>query len=301
MKLPLQAITSLLAGDGHRDRVVPPTGFTATLTSFTSAAMAFLVVFAIALSFASARLAEKWGEALAKSATLRISAPEDQVEIQLAAAMQVLETTAGIASAKVISQEEQKKLLEPWFGPDVPLDLLPVPVLIDIRETDEGFDPDGLRLRLAAEVPAAVLDDHSRWRRPLISAANRLSFLGWVSILLIVGASTAMITLAARAALAANAQVIAVLRLVGAQDNYIAAAFVRRFAARAFAGATMGMLLGAIAVLFLPSSTEQASILTGLRLQGADWIWLLLIPIFAAIVAFVATRYAALKVLGELS
>lgn len=301
MKIALGGITSLLAGDGHRDRVVPPTGFTATLTSFTSGAMAFLVVFAMALSFASARLADRWGDALAKSATLRISAPQSEIEIQLAAAMQVLNTTAGVKSATVISQEDQQKLLEPWFGPDVPLDMLPVPVLIDIRETEDGFDPDGLRLRLAAEVPAAVLDDHSRWRRPLISAATRLSLLGWVSIILIVGASAAMITLAARAALAANAQVIAVLRLVGAQDTYIAAAFVRRFAARAFVGALVGMVLGAMAVLLLPSSAQQAGILTGLRFQGTDWLWLLVIPLFAAVVAFVATRLAALKVLGELS
>ena len=38
-----------------------------------------------------------------------------------------------------------------------------------------------------------------------------------------------MITLAARAALATNAEVIRVLRLVGAKDSYIARAFVRRF------------------------------------------------------------------------
>ncbi len=301
MNTPFSNLTMLLAGDGHRDRVVPPTGFTATLTSFTSAAMAFLVVFAMALSFASSRLSDRWGDALANSSTLRISAPADQIEVQLAAAMQVLTSTAGIAEATIISKQDQQKLLEPWFGPDVPLEMLPVPVLIDIQETAEGFDAQGLRLRLAAEVPAAVLDDHSRWRRPIVAAADRLALLGWVSILLIIGASVAMITLAARAALAANAQVIAVLRLVGAQDNYIAAAFVRRFAARAFVGAAGGMCFGAIAILFLPSADQQASILTGLRFQGADWLWLLMIPIFAAVVAFVATRTAALKVLGELS
>ena len=50
----------------------------------------------------------------------------------------------------------------------------------------------------------------------------------------------AMITLAARAALAANAEVIRVLRLVGAKDSYIARAFVRRFTLRTLAGAAVG-------------------------------------------------------------
>ena len=50
----------------------------------------------------------------------------------------------------------------------------------------------------------------------------------------------AMITLAANAALATNAQVIRVLRLIGARDTYIARAFVRRFTLRALSGAAVG-------------------------------------------------------------
>ena len=69
---------SLLLGDARADRVVPPTGFTATLTIFASGAMAFLAVFAMALSFATGRLAERWEGALAQSATVRLSAPERQ-------------------------------------------------------------------------------------------------------------------------------------------------------------------------------------------------------------------------------
>ena len=64
-----------ISHDTSRDRVVPPTGFTAGLTTFTSAAMAFLVVFALALSLAANRLSDRWSAALAGGATLRISAP----------------------------------------------------------------------------------------------------------------------------------------------------------------------------------------------------------------------------------
>lgn len=59
------------------DRVVPPTGHTATLTSFTAGAMTFLAVFALALSLASGRLADRWADALKSTATIRISAPAD--------------------------------------------------------------------------------------------------------------------------------------------------------------------------------------------------------------------------------
>jgi len=291
-----------LHSDAQSDRVVPPSGFTAQLTLFVSGAMAFLAVFALALSLASGRLAKQWGEELAQSATIRIAAPADQQQAQTEAALRILETTRGVAEARALTDAEQAELLAPWFGAELELDALPVPRLIEVRETSEGMDAAGLRLRLAAEVPGAVLDDHSRWRAPLVKAASRLRLFGWASILLIGAVTAAMVTLAANAALAANAQVIGVLRLVGAKDDYIAQAFIRRFTLRALIGAACGVVLGMVAILFLPNSTDEtASFLTGLGFKGLHWLMPLLIPPLAAAVAFVATRLAARRTLEGLS
>ena len=292
---------SVFRTGGQSDRVVPPTGYTATLTLFTSGAMAFLAVLALAMSMASGRLADRWGEELAKSVTVRISAPLEQIERQTKATVRVLETTAGIATVRVLNTAEQQALLAPWFGPDVPIDDLPIPKLIEVIETDEGFDAAGLRLRLQAEVPGAVLDDHTRWRKPLTVAAGRLRALGWVSIAIIGGATAAMITLAANAALAANLQVIRVLRLIGATDGYIARAFVRRFTLRALGGALIGTIIGMGAILMLPQATGDRIFLTGLDFQQAQWFMPLIIPVLAGIVAFFATRAAARRTLGRLS
>ncbi|MDG1935462.1 MAG: cell division protein FtsX [Paracoccaceae bacterium] len=294
-------LIGLILGDRQRDRVVPPTGYTASLTTFTSAAMAFLAVFAIALSLAASRLSDHWSESLARSSTLRISAPAPQIQQQLDLAMEILDTTPGIASARVISLEEQRSLLEPWFGPEVPFESLPLPKLIDIEENSSGYDGQSLRLRLIADVPGAVLDDHTRWRRPLVTAAHRLWALGMFSIVLMAATSAAIITLAARAAMSANAQVISVLRLIGAQDNYISAAFVRRFTFRAFNGASLGGAFGAVVVYFFQGQTDQLSILTGLGFQGTEWLWLIIVPPLMGIVAYIATRRSAGLVLRGLS
>ncbi|UFM65073.1 cell division protein FtsX [Paracoccus sp. MA] len=281
------------------DRVVPPTGFTAQLTVFSAGAMAFLAVFALALALATGRLAERWSTELAQTVTVRISAPEDQIDEQTVTVMEALKTTPGIAEAKLLPDEEVEKLLEPWFGPDVPVEALPVPRLIEITEAAEGFDAAALRLRLQGEAPGAVLDDHTRWRQPLVSAANRLRVLGLVSLLLIAAASGAMITLAAKAALAANGQVIRVLRLIGARDITIATAFVRRFTRRAAMGAAGGTALGMAAIWALPSMDQAGSFLTGLGFQGWGWLWPLLVPPAAVAIGFAATRWAALKMLRE--
>lgn len=292
---------AMLAGDKQAERSVPPTGFTARLTVFAAAAMAFLAVFALALSLATDRLADRWAAELARTSTLRISAPQDQMAAQTAAAVRLLETTPGVAEARPLSDADQRALLEPWFGPDLPVDTLPIPRLIEIIEDADGYDPVGLRARLQAEVPGAVLDNHTKWRDPLVEAAQRLRLLGWVSILLISAATAAMITLAAQAALAANAQVIRVMRLVGAQDGYIAGAFVRRFTLRALSGAAAGTALGALGILLLPSADAAGGFLTGLGFQGFEWLWVLIIPLLAALVAFVATRAAAIRTLREQS
>lgn len=283
-----------------QDRIVPPSGFTAQLTVLTSAAMAFLAVFALTLSLATGRLADRWAGELARSSTVRISAPVEQIEAQTQAALAVLETTPGVQAARALSMDEQRALLEPWFGPSLPLDSLPLPVLIDVQETSEGYDAESLRLRLAGEAPGAVLDDHTRWRKPLITAAGRLRLLGVLSLVLIGGVTAAMITLAANAALAANGQVIRVLRLVGAKDGYIASAFVRQFTVRGFSGALLGAFLGTIAVALLPNAQTSGGFLTGLGFQGIEWLWPFVIPLFAAFVAYGATRFAAKQTLKRL-
>lgn len=295
----LHVAKDLLAGDQNADRVVPPTGFTVRLTVFTSAAMAFLAVFALALSLASGRLAERWSEALAKTATIRISAPQAQIQNQTDAVMAILWTTPGVVDPRVLAQDEQRALLEPWFGPGLPVENLPLPQLIEL--TDDGYDTEGLRLRLSAEAPGAVLDDHTRWRRPLVRAADRLRALGLISILLIGLTTAAMITLSANAALSANARVIEVLRLVGARDTYIARAFVRRFTGRALQGAALGTVLAMIGIALLPGADPAGGFLTGLGFQGLGWVLPLLIPPLAALVAFAATRAAAFRVLKEVS
>lgn len=291
----------LVLGDDQADRVVPPSGHTALLTLFASGAMAFLAVFALALSVAATRLSDRWATELAGSATIRVSAPAEQRDDQVSRTLAILSQTPGVAEARALSDGEQAALLAPWFGTGLPVDTLPLPQLIELIADDPPYDATGLRLRLQAEVPGATLDDHARWRAPLVAAAGSLWRLGLLSLLLIAGAMAAMITLAAYAALSANAQVISVLRLIGAKDSYIAGAFVRRFTLRALIGAAAGTVLGMIGLMLMPSAGAGDSVLAGLGFRGAGWLVPLVIPLLAAAVALTSTILAARARLRSLS
>ncbi|WP_422385759.1 cell division protein FtsX [Paracoccus suum] len=297
---PREVLGGLLGRDaGASGRVVPPTGATAGLVVATAASMAFLAVFALALALATGRLAERWSEGLAQSLTIRISAQADKLDEQTRTLMEILRTTPGLGEAKALTDDEMQALLQPWFGPDMPVDALPIPRLVEVPIIGRGPDIDGLELRLEGEAPDAVLDDHTDWRRPLVNAAHRLRLLGWLSLLLIGATAAGMITLAAQASLAANGQVIRVLRLIGAKDITIANAFVRRFTRRAALGAAGGTLAGVLAIAALPRMDVAGSFLTGLGFTGWGWLWPLLIPVLAALIGFVATRRAAIRRLAE--
>ena len=285
-------VQAFLGAGGAPDRVVPPTGATVRMTVLSAACMAFLAVFALALSLAAGRQAALWSGA-SEGLTVRLTEAA-QVEPVLS----ILSTTPGVASARALTAAETEALLEPWLGPDLPIESLPLPQLIAVTAGD-GLDTEALRIRLVAEAPGAVLDDHDRWRAPTVSAASRLRWLAALCAVMTAGAMAAIITLAANAALAANAQPIRVLRLVGARDDYIAQAFIRRFARRAAIGAVAGTLLGAVALALLPGG-DAGTVLPTLAFSGAGWLWLLIVPLAAVGIALAAARAATLRVLRGL-
>jgi cell division transport system permease protein len=293
-------LRDVIRSDGTAERVVPASGFTAILTILSSAAMSFLAVLALALALAAGDVAARWEAELSGTATIRISAPADQREAQIEAVLTALSQTPGIATTRMIDEAEQMDLLAPWFGRDVPLGALRLPVLIEVREEGVGPDPEGLRQRLAAEAPGAVYDNHGRWRMPLIEAADRLRTIALTAMVLIAGVMATTIALAASAALAANGQIIDVLRLVGARDAWIIQAFVRRFSARALVGAACGTIVALVVLILFPSGAETG-VFGNLGFRGLQWIFPLLVPVGAAVLALAATRVAAARRLKEVS
>jgi len=284
-------IQAVFARDLPASRAVPPSGATARLTVFGAAVMAYLAVFALALSFTAGRLADQWAADLAQTTTLRLAATVGQADEQIATALRLLQQTPGVAGARALTPDEQAALLIPWFGPDPVLDGLPVPQLIEVTAGSPAYDAEGLRQRIAGELPGAILDEHDRWRAPLIQAASALRLLALVSAGLMLAATAAMITLAANASLATNDQAISVLRLVGARDVYIAQGFVRRFTRRGFVGSAAGACLGGITIALLPDPVPNG-LLTGFGFEGVGWLALLSVPLLISVIAFLATLSA---------
>lgn len=280
-------------------QVVPNTGFTKWLTTFTAGAMSFLAVVGLAFSLICSDLSNEWGESL-KNSSLRLSAPTDLLEKQTNMALAILEQTSGVESARLVGIGAKKKLLEPWLGVDFPLEAIAMPALIEIRETEAGVDYEGLRLRLSAELPSASLDNHSEWRRPIEVVSKLVSQLGMFTVILIVLSSISMITMASNAALSANVKVLRVLRLVGAFDTFIVTAFVRIFTLRVFLGSLTGTVCAGLVLFLIPTFSENLGILDVVRLEIKDTIYIACVPFLFAIISIFVTRNAVKSSLKRL-
>ena len=296
-----RSVARLFAGDRRSDRVVPKIGLTSWLTVLVSAAMAFLAVFALALAFTTERIAQAWSDDLQRAATVRVSGLEDELDHNTATVVQILQRTPGVTSARVLTEDEQKTLLEPWLGATLDLSKLPVPRLIEIVIDDLTLDRAALVRALSEAVPGAQMDDHARWRAPLVDAATRVRLLGTGALILIAGVMAALVTLAARTALSANKQVLEVLRLLGARDAFVARAFVRRVALRSMAGAVVGVFAGLFVVVIIPDTTQGTGLMAGFGFSGAQWIWPMLMIPATGVIAVVATRAAAFAMLKRIA
>ncbi len=288
-------ILDLLRGDAAADQVVPPNGGLARLTSFAAGAMAFLAVIAVALTLGAQRVATHWSDALNGVATVELPRGNDSDITRLIA---ILGTTPGVGEVIEISPARQRALLEPWLGEAFPTDALQLPRLVELH-TDADFDPVTLSLRLEGELPEAVFVPNSQLHAQVAAAALGLGWIGWGALLLTGLVMAAIITLSASVALAANLEVIATLRLLGAQDDFIARAFIRRSTMRGAGGALIGVLLG-VGILLLASTAGEG---TQMKLAPGPmgWILISLIPVLAAAIAFAATRFAAMRTLARLT
>ena len=178
--------------------------------------------------------------------TLTLQVPPDASNARLETVLALLRQTHGILSVHLLAPAETARLLEPWLGPSVSLDELPVPRLIDLRiDPDGGTDVAALRQQLASVVPDARLDDYRQWPQGMRAAARRIEgvLAAGITVALLLIAVSAVF--AVRTTLMADRSVIELLHVLGAADSAIA----RGFAIRSLRLGLLGGVIGAVAAL----------------------------------------------------
>lgn len=274
----------------------PLTAVIAIIASLASLALAAFIIIAAA--------SNAWTTELRSSLTVQVKgADADEIAERLAKAVAAIENDPGVAEFNVIDSASAGKMLEPWLGKGN-ASALNVPALIELKIEPGAINhTDDLAKRLAEISPGVVLDDHGGWNRRLATAARSGQALAFAVFAVIMGAACAISIFAARAGLAANAEVVSLLHLVGATDHFIANEVQRRFTIIGLRGSILG-LIAALFVLALFSLATRARGAEGFLLPGLTFgpglaIPLLAVPIAICLVTAVAARMTVLRTLRE--
>ncbi|MCC3304128.1 cell division protein FtsX [Sneathiella sp. HT1-7] len=267
-------------------------------------AMIFLAALSIGGLFSLSNAISDWSETLTENLTVEIAFdPVADLDKKVADAVALLSNTPGVATARAIEQEETLLLLEPFLGKNASLGDLPIPRLIEvIIAEDSAIDLAALNKKLAEAVPGARLDIHRPWLDKMVLLGRSIQFLA-AGIMLLIGCVTVIIVIfAVRTGLIMHAEVIQVLHLIGARDNYIAEQFQNYFSRLSLLGAVPGLIVAIIVMFifnFLVGSLE-ASMLPPLTVGIEGAIALLLLPLLVALLTKYTVRRVVLKSLRRM-
>jgi cell division transport system permease protein len=236
----------------------------------------------------------EWNRLQAGSLTLQLPADTSAARTEMALA--VLRQTPGITGAHLVDPTETKRLLEPWLGPAVPLDQLPVPRLVDLRiDPNAAIDFAALRQKLTSVAPGAELEERPTELDSRRADLRRASAVLAFGLFLIAVLSVKSLLIAIWGHLARHQQVIELLHRLGADDGDIAAPSQRHALLLGLLGGAGGALAGALTSLAFGGAA--------LSLRFDDWrFWVVTIGVALTpgLIAMAAARVMVLRRLARM-
>jgi cell division transport system permease protein len=188
---------------------------------------------------------------------------------------------------------------------------LPIPRIIVVK-LQAGASPNfaDLRKTLAAQVPAASLDDHRGWIDRMRTMAETAVATGIVILALVIAVTVLSVTFATRGAIATNRPTIEVLHYVGATDGFIARQFQRHFLVLGLKGgaiggggamALFGLLQAADAWLVgTPGGNEVSALFGSLAIGPSGYIAMFVVIMLMALVTAGASRRTVAQTLENI-
>jgi cell division protein FtsX len=217
-----------------------------------------------------------------------------------------LKRTTGVEEVTVIGPAQMEALLKPWLGDDFSIGDLPVPVLLDVRTAVKNqqtvVNVASLRSALAKIDTSIRVEDRGPWVGHMVQAMTLLQGLVLLVAVLLILCVLGMIILVARTNLRLHFKTVSLLHMFGATDEYILRQFQWNNAWLAARGAASGVLFAAFvfaAAVFISVSWHSPVIpeITVSPMHGAIFV---LLPIFTALIALVATRLTVQSMLEHM-
>jgi len=292
--------------------IVPPDNVAGRAMVLVIAIMTFLSCLTLGAVTLVRDTAATWQTQISREATIQIK-PADGLDMEaaLAEARRVASRYNGVRSASIVDPAATARLLEPWLGPGLDIDELPVPRLIIVTiDPVERPDFNAMRAELAQAVPSAILDDHRTWVDRLVTMARTTVTIGMSVLALMLSATALTVIFATRGAMAGNGHVIEVLHLVGAEARFIAREFRRHFLLAGTRGAAAGGVAAIIVfVLFswwssrnvaTPEGDQAAALFGNFAIGMSGYLGVGLIVLLIAVLTAITSHITVIAYLRRI-
>lgn len=292
--------------------IVPPQAIAGRTLVLVIAIMTFLAGFTIAVVSVIERAADAWASDIGREVTIEIR-PLDGVAVdaEVEKAVALAQEFPGVGGARSISDDETKRLLEPWLGPDADLSALPVPRLVVVSIDDaSAFDAKALADTVGRDIRGGSVDDHALWIDRLSAMASSMVFAGIGLMTLMLIALVLSVVFATRAAMAGNRDVIEVLHFCGAEDRFIAGQFQRRFLLFGVEGGAIGGALALLAMMIAawaiggsagrPGADQIEALFGRFELPGTAYGLVMALVVAVALLTALTSRLAVRRSLSAL-
>jgi cell division transport system permease protein len=276
------------------------------------APMVFLSAVAMSGSFIIHDLIGRWERDTSSTMTIEIAASEgnklessaEQNKIKIDTTLRLLKSTPGVIAAKALTLSELENLLNPWLGSREMLRDLPLPTLIDVTvKTDGSADLSVLSDKLSRLVPGASIDDHRLWLARLVKFSNSVEKLAIGILLMIIIVTVSTILFAVKSGMAVHRDIIDIMHIIGASDNYITKQFAYHAFILGLKGGFIGLLITLPILLWIryTNSGLKSGLILEVSLSVEGWICIILLPLFSSILSYITAWFSVNQALGKMS
>ncbi|WP_156936722.1 ABC transporter permease [Chelativorans sp. J32] len=296
----------------RQNPIVPPDNVAGRAMVLVIAIMTFLSCLTLGAVTLVRDTATTWQTQIAREATIQIKPVEGlDMEEALASAQRIAAGYRGVRSASIVDRAATARLLEPWLGPGLNIDDLPVPRLVIIT-IDPAERPDfaAMREELAQAVPSATLDDHRTWVDRLVAMARSTVAIGIGVLALMLSATGLTVIFATRGAMVGNGHVIEVLHFVGAEAGLIAREFRRHFLLAGMRGAAAGGLTAIVVFVIFswwssrnvatPEGDQAAALFGNFSIGLSGYLGVGLIVVLIAILTAATSHITVIRYLRRI-
>ncbi len=292
--------------------ILPPKTVTNASMLMVISIMCYLATLTLSGVLALNAAASGWTSELSRSLTVQLSsvsalsAESETSAREIEKALTILNTTEGVAQATPINRSQATAMLEPWLGEGNIADDLPIPQLIEVTLTEDAMlDITALEQALQDAIPASKIDDHTEWNAEILVFADFIKSVAVLVLALILLSTIAMIIFATRAGLETRQDLVEVLHLIGAQDDFIATEFQKQFFYLGFKAVIMAFIATFVTLVILGITTDVMSpastitLIPPLTLPWSSLFSLLLVPVMVLAVILLTARLTVFHALRQ--